>query len=110
MTTRAHDNLIKGIFFVMLFTILLLQTLITTAQPRSRNSQKIYKGFVASFGTRSQTISSNISKIDQSNFFQTGGQVGLVFGNNIVRSKLGLLGYYVSSGNTKGNTDLYQSN
>lgn len=110
MTTRVHDNLIKAIFLVILFTILLLQSLITTAQPVQRNPQKIYRGFLATFGTRSQTVSSNIAKIDQNSFLQAGGELGLLVGNNIVRSKVGLLGYYASSGNTAGSTDLYESN
>ncbi|MEX1240829.1 MAG: hypothetical protein WEB30_13980 [Cyclobacteriaceae bacterium] len=109
MTTRVHENLLKGIFFLILFTILLLQSLITSAQPGQRDSQKTYKGFFASFGSQSQTVSSSIVKIDGTNLLQTGGQLGLVYGNNIVRAKLGLLGYYASSGNTAGTTDLYVS-
>jgi hypothetical protein len=110
MTTRVHDNLIKAIFFVILFTILLLQSLMTNAQPGKRDQQKTYKGFLASFGTSSQMLSSTIAKIDKTNLLQTGGQLGLVVGNSVVRSKVGLLGYYTSAGNTAGTTDLYESN
>jgi len=108
MTTRIQDNLMKGIFFMILFTILLLQSLLTNAQ--SRRAQETYRGFYASFATVSQTVSSNIAKIDQNNLLQTGGKVGVVYGNSAIRSKLGLLGYYSSSANTPGEIDLYVSN
>lgn len=105
MTTRIQDNLMKGIFFVILFTILFLQSLITNAQ--SRRGQDTYRGFYASFASVSQTVSSDIAKIDQNNLLQTGGKVGVVFGTDAIRSKLGLLGYYASSANTPGEIDLY---
>lgn len=110
MTTRVHHNLLKGVFFMVLFTILLLQSLLTSAQPGNRDSKSTYKGFLVSFGTRSQTLSSNIATLDQTSLDQAGGQLGLIYGNNIIRAKAGLLGYYTSSGNTAGTTDLYVSN
>lgn len=110
MRTRLQDNLMKGVFFVALSITLLLQSLLTHAQSRQWDSQNNYKGFVASFGGHSATLSSSIGKIHQSNLQQTGGQVGLIFGNDLVRTKTGLLGYYSSAGNTAGTTDLYTSN
>lgn len=110
MTARIHENRRKGIFFIILFIVLMLQTLITGAQPLEQVDQNLYRGFVASFGIRSIDLSSNIEQIDQTSLLQAGGHVGLIFGNSIVRSKIGLLGYYSSTGNTAGTTDLYESN
>jgi hypothetical protein len=110
MTTRFRHNQIKGVFFIILFTILVFAANVTQAQSFTRSSYKAYRGFVASFGTRSVNVSSNIAKINQTNLMATGGQAGVIFGNNTVRAKIGLLGYYSSAGNTAGTTDLYESN
>ena len=105
MTTRIHENLYKGLIFVIVFTFLLMLTFLGYAQ-----SGESYKGFVASFATRTAAVSSDIAAINGSNLGQSGGQVGLVFGNRIVKSKIGLLGYYSSVGRSTGTTDLFTSN
>ena len=110
MTTRLQDNLIKGIIIAILFTILLFQSFLSAAQSNQWRSPKSYKGFVASFGTRSATLNSSIAPLHETALIQHGGKVGLVAGNDIVRAKLGLLGYYTSGGNSAGTTDLYSSN
>lgn len=107
MATRIKDNQLKALAFTILFIILMVHSLFTSAQPHL--DQNSYRGFVANFGTRLGTVSSNIAKIDQRAMTLSGGQVGLVFGNSILRSKLGLLGYYSSTGKTAGTIDLYQS-
>ena len=107
MTSRIQENQLKAVALMILFIVLMLQSFITSAQ---RNvSQSSYRGFVANFGTRLGSLSSNISKIDQQALMLSGGQVGLTFGNDIMRSKIGLLGYYSSTGKTAGTIDLYQS-
>jgi hypothetical protein len=105
MTTRIHENLFKGLIFVILFTFLLLQTFLGFAQ-----SGGSYKGFVASFATRTAAVSSNIAQINGSNLTQSGGQAGLVYGNRIVKTNIGLLGYYSSVGKSAGTTDVFTSN
>lgn len=74
MTARIRHNQIKGILIIILFTVLTLKVLITQAQT--------HKGFEASFGTRSISVSSDIEKINKTDLMETGGQVGLVYGNN----------------------------
>lgn len=110
MTDRIRDNQFKAFLFIILFIVLILHTMIVDAQSFQFKSKNPYKGFVANFGTRSSKINSTIQKINQSSLLQTGGQIGLIFGNSIVRSKIGLLGYYSSAGNTAGTVDLYESN
>jgi hypothetical protein len=107
MTARIKDNQFKAVLIAILFVALFLQTLVSTAQTSSDNT---YRGFVASFGKRLRTMSSNIDKIDQTNIMMSGGQAGLTLGNRMVKSKLILLEYYSSTGKTAGTIDLYQSN
>lgn len=108
MATKIQENVLKGILLVILFFILLVQGFVADAQ--SYGGGHIYKGFVASFGTRSANISSDIAEINAVNPQQAGGQVGLIFGNRVARVKLGLLGYYSSTGSIAGTMDLYMSN
>ena len=105
MTTRIHENLFKALVFVILFIFLLLQTFLGHAQ-----SGGSYKGFVASFATRTAVVSSDIAPINGSDLTQSGGQVGVVYGNRIVKTKIGLLGYYSSVGKSTGTTDVFTSN
>lgn len=109
MATRIKENQFKAVVFIFLFTFLILQTLLSNAQSYSRNEQDLYRGFVASFGTHIADVASDIEHINQSTLLQAGGQIGLVVGNHIVRSKVGLIGYYSSTGAT-ATTDLYESN
>jgi hypothetical protein len=109
MAARIHDNVFKAIFLILLFIVLIFKSVTADAQ-MYRSDESLYKGFVASFGTRSAILSSDIQKIDQSKITQAGGRIGLVFGNSVVRSRIGLLGYYASTANTAGSVDLYESN
>lgn len=110
MTARSQQRTTKAVLFVILFIILIFQSLITEAQGYRGKDQNFYRGFVASFGTRSADISSSIGELNETGFTQAGGQIGLIFGNNVLRSKIGLIGYYGSTGNTAGTIDLYETN
>lgn len=109
MTNRIEDNKLKLIFFLALFVVLLMRCATADAQAYRAVSQKVFKGFMASFGTRTTELSSSIEKINATTLTQAGGKVGLVVGNDVVKAKLGLIGYYSSTGNTAGTTDLYES-
>lgn len=109
MTNRIQENRLKLIFFFALFVVLLLRCAVADAQAYKMDSKKVFKGFVASFGTRTMELSSSIKKINATTLMQAGGKVGLVMGNDILKAKLGLIGYYSSTGNTAGTTDLYES-
>lgn len=108
MTTCIHDNLVKLGLLLILILVLIFQSTITSAQA-FRAADRPYKGLVAGFGTRATTVSSNIEKIHQSRLQMAGGQIGLIYGNHFLRAKVHLLGYYSSTGNTTGTTDLYTS-
>lgn len=106
MTARIRHNQFKGIFIIILFIILSLKLMVAQAQ----SSASSYKGFNASFGARSFAVSSNIAEIDRTDLIETGGQVGFIFGNNVIKSRLGLFGYFSSSGKMPGTVALYTSN
>ena len=110
MTARIKENQLKGFIVLILFITLIFQVMIGQAQSFRSSQQNLYKGLVVSFGTRSVEVSSDISKINGTNLMETGGQVGVTFGNQILRTNIGILGYYSSAGNTAGTTDLYESN
>lgn len=110
MTARIKEKQLKGFIVLILFIILTFQVMIGRAQSFRNSQQNLYKGFVVSFGTRSVAVSSDISKINGTNLMETGGQVGVTFGNEMLRTRIGILGYYSSAGSTAGTTDLYESN
>lgn len=108
MTVTIGENTLKGIVFVVFFIAVLLRCAVADAQSEARK-HRLFKGFVASFGTRTMEFSSSIKTINETSLMQAGGKVGLIVGNEIVKAKIGLLGYYSSTGNTAGTTDLYES-
>lgn len=109
MTTRIHDNLVKVALLLLVLIIMIVQSTMVQAQA-PRGADRPYKGFVAAFGTRTNTVSSNIAEIHQSRLQLTGGQVGLLYGTPFLRASVYVLGYYSSTGNTAGTTDLHTSN
>lgn len=101
-----RDNQLKAAILIIIFLVLLLQTVVTQAQ----SSESRYTGLFASLGTRSVMVASNIEQINGTDLMEAGGQIGIVFGNEILRSTAGLFGYYSSAGNTPGTTALYTTN
>jgi hypothetical protein len=99
-----------GFFLVILFVVLTLQSINSIAQSFQPKSKVFYRGLQVNYATRSFTIASDIPAINQSRGTLAGGQIGLVLGNEVLRAKVGLLGYYSSGGNTKGTIELYQTN
>jgi hypothetical protein len=108
MAARIQDNTLKGILLVILFFVLLVHGFVAGAQ--SYRGEELYKGFVASFGAHTSDLSSDIAEIHATVLQQAGGEIGLIAGNRIAKAKLGLIGYYSSTGSTPGTTDLYTSN
>jgi hypothetical protein len=47
MTTRLQDNQLKGIFFLILFTVLTVHSAITDRQSGSLKTKTFYKGSAA---------------------------------------------------------------
>lgn len=99
MNVISNHNQIRRMLIIILLIVVFLGVQVVRAQT--------YKGFEASFGARSLAVSSDIVKINHTKLMETGGKVGMVYGNNIVKSRLILLGYYASGAKTPGTTSLY---
>jgi hypothetical protein len=84
-----------------------LSSLVSNAQ--SRKAGHAYRGFTAGFGTRAFTLKSDILQISKARVVEAGGQLGVIFGNKVFRSSIGLLGIYSSVSNIVGTIDLYEA-
>src|SRR5688572_4773442 len=97
---------IKGAITFILIIVLVIQSQIVTAQ-LLKNMQ--FKGIDVSFGTRSFELQSDITEISSLEVMQDGGQLGVIFGNDVIRTKIGLAGFYYSSNSVCYQVDLFQS-
>lgn len=105
MQDRIEFNQFKGIVIVTLFIILILKSGCSHAQ-----STISHIGFQANFGTSVFDLSSDIPQLNAKKVTQSGGLLGVVAGNEAVRARIGLLGYYSSDNKIAGTIDLYKSN
>jgi len=111
MKTRILNNQVTLLIYTALFLILILHSAFSHGQSSYPfNDDKQYIGLDVSFGTHAFTINSDILKINQAVVNQGGGQIGFIYGNKILRTKVGLIGYYSSVSNIAGTIDLYESN
>lgn len=104
MRTRKQDNRLKLVFLIICMLVMVFESILTNGQ-----SAVIYKGFEVNAGVRTGTITSDIAQINGSKLIQHGGRIGLVYGTNLVRTKIGF-GYFSSGTKTKGTIDLLQPN
>lgn len=68
-----------------------------------------YRGLEGSFGRHTFTINSNIKELRRLSAVMDGGEIGLVYGNETIRGRLVLFGYYFSTGSMSGSMDLYNN-
>jgi hypothetical protein len=66
-------------------------------------------GFEVNFGTKSTELTSEYDAIDGMNVVVEGGTVGLVIGNQIVKSRLQVSGFYYSSAKVKHTVNVFAS-
>jgi hypothetical protein len=107
MNSRIIHNLTTLIFYITLFVALTVSTLNSNAQS-FENRKVYYRGIEGGFGAHTFQMNSDISAIDKSSATLAGGKLGVVFGNNIVRTKIGF-GYYASTAGIAGSVDLYRN-
>lgn len=101
MMTAIKINQIRTMPVLILLAVLMVQSKKVTAQ--------FYRGVDASFGIRSFVIKSDISQLNQLAVLQEGGQVGLILGSDIVRTKIGIAGFFYSSNSVAYTVDLFES-
>jgi len=86
--------------------IILLSTLnFTTSRAQINDTKKDHLGFSVSFGSRLNKISSDHSAIDKMKLVEEGASVGLLWGNDIVETKV-TVGYYYSASGVPHTVDL----
>ena len=68
-----------------------------------------YIGFQVSFGDRSFKLNSNIKKIDQMQAGHEGGSLGIVFGNEVLKTRLRVAGVFYSNANTPQTQRLFET-
>lgn len=74
-----------------------------------RNSQYRYFGLEASFGMKASTISSDVEAIDNMRLAEEGGSIGLVMGNQVVKGRLQVAGFYYSNSSVKHTVNMVES-
>lgn len=93
-----------------LLAILVIALVSPTQAQHTRSANRYFKGFDASFGQLAFKSESNIGEINRNQVNLAGGQIGLILGTPMVRTKVGILGYYSSVSDIAGTIDLYQNN
>lgn len=110
MKTTAYQKQYADRFFrtVLVAVIILLCIYSSMAQVQTRLAGIKYKGFEASFGSRSFKVNSDISKIKDMQAGHEGGSLGIILGNDVIISRL-KLGYFTSNNNTPHTQEIFES-
>jgi hypothetical protein len=85
-----------------------LQTTFSQAQGL-KNSDYKYIGFEATLGVRTTKLSSDLPAINNMSVVQEGGSLGVVFGNQVVKTRVQAAGFYYSNSSVKHNVNVVQS-
>lgn len=108
MPQSTSCNRFQSLLNFCLFVMLCLTSPLAKAQ-ELRNSDYRYFGFEANFGVKSTKISSDIAAINNMGVMKEGGSLGLVIGNQIVKARLQVAGFYYSNCNVKHAVNLVES-
>ena len=82
----------------MLFVFACVLTQVDAAHAQGmRNSSYRYIGFEANFGVKSSQISSDLPAINNMKLAEEGGSIGLVMGNQVVKGRMQVAGFYSQS-------------
>lgn len=90
-------------------TVLVLLLAIVLQAQAQFLSNVPYKGLDVSFGTRLFTLQSDISELANLPVIQDGGQAGILLGNDVIRMKAGIAGFFYSANKVPRTVDLFQS-
>ena len=91
---------------ILLLALLGIYSCTVQAQPLTPIK---YVGLEASFGFRTFMVNSNIEKIDGMQAGQEGGSLGVVFGNDLLMTKLRAAGFFYSNANTPQVQQLFET-
>ncbi len=76
-----------------------------TSIAQTYNQKKDHIGFSVSFGAQSNKIESEHEAVNDMNLHEEGGSIGLLWGNNMIETKL-TVGYYYSAARVPHTVDL----
>ncbi len=93
---------------ILIIALVFLGIYSCTVQAQSPFKRE-YLGIVASFGSRSFSQNSSIQAIDNARYGHIGGNLGLVYGNEVLKTRLNVFGYYSSDNNNPRTQDIYES-
>lgn len=102
---RIQENTFKMTVIFILFTVLSVKSCEVNAQSKP----SFYKGLTASFGTRAITFNSDIPELHNLSVLEEGGNAGVVIGNNAVRARINLAGFYYAAARTPRTINLFET-
>lgn len=105
ISSRIDYNCFKTVFIVILFTTLFIKSCVSNAQS---SNAKYHTGLTASFGTRSFSITSDIQELNNLKVLEEGGSVGIVFGTEVLRTRLNLAGLYYSAAKVSQTVNVFE--
>jgi hypothetical protein len=109
MKTITDGQRYKDRYFKIIMIVLLTMLGIYSCTVHAQQKMEIkYLGFEGSFGDRSMTLASNIKKIDNLRSGHFGGSIGVVTGNEILKTRV-KAGYYFSNSNNPHTQDIYET-
>jgi hypothetical protein len=101
-----NSKAIKGTLVLVLFIV--VQIASVKAQGL-RNSNYRYLGFEANFGVKTSKLSSDLAAINKMNLVEEGGSIGLVMGNQVVKGRMQVAGFYYSNSSVKHAVNIVES-
>jgi hypothetical protein len=99
-------NGIKGI--VILFSFV-ASSISSVYGQELRNSDYKYLGFEANFGMKSTKLTSDLPAIHNMGVMEEGGSLGLVMGNQVIKTRLQAAGFYYSNSSVKHTVNMIES-
>jgi hypothetical protein len=110
MASLNLNRNLKSAVLLFLLVVFYSQTPLAQGLGSAKQTAKYYRGLEGSFGSRVFTLHSDIRELNQASCVMGGGQVGIVYGNETIRARLVMFGYFFSTGSMKGSIDLYTNN
>jgi hypothetical protein len=74
-----------------------------------RNSQYRYIGLEAHFGVKASNIISDLEPIHNMRLMEEGGSIGLVMGNQVIKGRMQVAGFYYSNSSVKHTVNMVES-
>jgi hypothetical protein len=106
VTLRNSNNSFKTILIV---TLLAFAGLGSVKAQEFRNSQYRYFGLEANFGMKTSALESDVEAINNMSLAEEGGSIGLVLGNQAVKGRMQVAGFYYSNSSVKHTVNMVES-